>query len=343
MLASSTPKPPPKPRRYNDQLSFLDDLLEKREDISLHEKLDIIIENQKVFFKFMADVMRGGFVSEGRDPTSVFSVGRDKASSVSVGRDGGSSVSVGRDGGPSVSVGRDGESSVSEERDRASSIQGAERDCETLNFVTEDILGGSFSENSIVMGGSCSLGVGFGENDIVSQGSGESQLGSLGDISNQGVMGRSGSLGKGFTGNIVSQGSRGNQARILGDISNVMESASALEEGYREIGNVSWEQSSGEEDKIFMGEALVLKRSSCSVGNFAAKFLSVISKPEELINRNCTGTRGKGQLNAAKMGIVKKYALKLYPCTPAQEDLVWRKCVVAIDEFLRRKKRERQD
>ena len=139
------PKPPPKPRCYDDQLSFLNDLLEKREDISIHEKLDIIIENQKVFFKFMVDVKRGVFVSEGRDPTSIFSVGRDKGSSVSVGRDrassvsvgrdggpgasvgrdGGSSVSVGRDGGPSVSVGRDGGSSVSEERDRASSIQGA--------------------------------------------------------------------------------------------------------------------------------------------------------------------------------------------------------------------------
>ena len=198
----------------------------------------------------------------------------------------------------------------------------------------------------MLMGGSCSLGEGFGENDIVSQGSGEAQLGSLGDISNQGAMGRSGSLAKGFTGNIVSQGSRGNQARILGDISNVMESASALEEGYREIGNVSWEQSLGEEDKIFMGEALLLKCSSCSVGNFATEFLSVIFKPEEFINLYCTGTRGKGQLNAAKMGIVKKYASKLYPCTPAQEDLVWRKCVIAIDKFLRRKKqdgREQQD
>ena len=174
------------------------------------------------------------------------------------------------------------------------------------------------------MGGSCSLGEGNRENDIVSQGSGGTQQGSLGDISN--VMGRS---GQGCMGNIVSRGSR-----VLGDISNVME------EGYREIGNVSQEQSLREEDKIFMGEALVLKRSSCSVGNFAAKFLSVIFKPDELINRNCTGTRGKGQLNAAKMNIVKKYALKLYPCTPAQEDVVWRKCVIAIDEFLRRKKRD---
>lgn len=68
MLASSTPKPP-KPRCYQDQLSFLDDLLEKTEDISIHEKLDIIIENQKVFFKFMADVMRGGFVAAHTDNT----------------------------------------------------------------------------------------------------------------------------------------------------------------------------------------------------------------------------------------------------------------------------------
>ena len=29
---------------------------------------------------------------------------------------------------------------------------------------------------------------------------------------------------------------------------------------------------------------------------------------------------------------------KLYPCGQAQEDAQWRKCVVAIDEFLRRAK-----
>ena len=137
----------------------------------------------------------------------------------------------------------------------------------------------------------------------------------------------------------ISRGSGGNQPGILGDISNVMERASSLEEG-REIGYVSWEQSLREEDKTFMGEELLLKRSSCSVGNFAAKLLNVIFKPEELINHNCTGTRGKGQLNAAEIDIIKKYVLKLYPCTPEQEDTEWRKCVIAIDEFLRRKKRD---
>jgi len=66
-VSSSTPKPPPKPpakpkHLYQDQLSVLNDLLEKREDISIHEKLDMIIKNQKALSKFMADVMRGGFV-----------------------------------------------------------------------------------------------------------------------------------------------------------------------------------------------------------------------------------------------------------------------------------------
>lgn len=117
-------------------------------------------------------------------------------------------------------------------------------------------------------------------------------------------------------------------------------------EGNREIDYVSREQSFREEGEQFMGEALLLKRSSCSVGNFAAKFKSIIFKPGELVNRNCTGTRGKQALDPAKMAIVRKYVLKLYPCSPSLEESVWRKCVVAIDEFLRRKKRDggqRQD
>ena len=110
----------------------------------------------------------------------------------------------------------------------------------------------------------------------------------------------------------------------------------------RERRNISREESLGEEGEKFMGEALLLKRSSCSVGNFAAKFLNVIFKPEELANRNCTGTRGKSRLDAGKLCLIKQYVLKLYPCTLALEETVWRKCVVAIDEFLRRKKRDGQ-
>lgn len=124
------------------------------------------------------------------------------------------------------------------------------------------------------------------------------------------------------------------------DISNVIGRSNSLGEEFRGGKNISREESLGEEGEKFMGEALLLKRSSCSVGNFAAKFLNVISTPEELVNRNCTGTRGKGSLDAGKLGLIKKYVLKVYPCTPALEETVWRKCVVAIDEFLRRKKRD---
>lgn len=41
---------------------------------------------------------------------------------------------------------------------------------------------------------------------------------------------------------------------------------------------------------IHLGEALVLKRTSCSVGNFAAQFLNVVFKSEELANRYSTGS-----------------------------------------------------
>ena len=140
-----------------------------------------------------------------------------------------------------------------------------------------------------------------------------------------------------------------NQHRALGDISNLVGRTNYVSMdhlGSRET-NLSREHSFGEEGGQFMGEALVLKRASCSVGNFAAKFLNVVFKSEELVNRNCTGTRGKMALDPGKMAIIKKYVFKFYPCAPAQEESTWRKCVVAIDEFLRRKKRdggkERQD
>ena len=47
-LAAVAPLKASKPiRRFNDQLSFLDDILED-EDVSIHKKLDKVFENQKV-------------------------------------------------------------------------------------------------------------------------------------------------------------------------------------------------------------------------------------------------------------------------------------------------------
>ena len=69
-------------------------------------------------------------------------------------------------------------------------------------------------------------------------------------------------------------------------------------------------------------------------------------QPHEFVNRNCTGTRGKALLDQVKLGVVREYVFKLDPCVKAMEDIQWRKCMVCINEFLRRKKREgeaRQD
>lgn len=53
-------------RRFNDQLSFLDDILED-EDVSIYKKLDKVLENQKVVFKLIADLMKGGKEHVGKD------------------------------------------------------------------------------------------------------------------------------------------------------------------------------------------------------------------------------------------------------------------------------------
>ena len=272
ILGCSTPKPPSvrrKPERFHDQLSFLDDLLERKEDASIHEKLDIIIENQKVLFKFMADVMAGGSVdTKGRtNVRRVLNLGLGHVSNM----EGASSVSVERDRTSSVFEGRDGERSnlhydLSQDLGHMSYIQGASsvsvgrdgpstvfegRDGERSNFVSGDISGGS-------LGDPLCFSIGAGK--MIEWGTGPTQQGSSGRISN--AMGRSGSSGEGSTGSIASRGNRGNQHGILRDISNVMGRPNASEEGYREVGHVSREQSLGEEGEKFMGEALVLKRSS---------------------------------------------------------------------------------
>ena len=94
----------------------------------------------------------------------------------------------------------------------------------------------------------------------------------------------------------------------------------------------------GEEGDGFLQEAVQIKSGSSSVGNFAKRIVETIFQPGELEGRNCSGTRGKILLDQGKLGIVKKYVFKLYPCGQAQEDAQWRKCIVAIDEFLRRAK-----
>ena len=104
----------------------------------------------------------------------------------------------------------------------------------------------------------------------------------------------------------------------------------------------------GEGGDVFLREAMTIKGGSCSIGNFAVNLVKRVFKQEELVNRNCRGSRGKEALNASKLATVKAYCFKLYPTPPGLKEQQWGKCVIAIDEFLRRRKKknvtaERQD
>lgn len=315
VTASSTPKPAavvslqPKRRRYQDQLSFLDDLLDDQEDNrSIHKKLDNILENQKVLFKLIAELMgERKSVSEGLS---------------SAGRVGGKYVfqeNSGRKGGAEHVVLGD-----------LSNVVGGTNESLMENMETEGSQPGILGDISNVLGGSSVTG---------------SQPGTLRDISN--VLGETSAMGgqpgalRDISNVFGGTSATGGQQGVLRDIS-FAGGTIGTSMGNREHYYVSREQSFGEEGEQFMGEALAIKRTSCSVGNFAAKFLSVVFKPEELVNRNCAGTREKGALDAVKVNVVRKYALKMYPSSPAMEEGVWRKCVIAIDEFLRRKKGGKQ-
>ena len=95
----------------------------------------------------------------------------------------------------------------------------------------------------------------------------------------------------------------------------------------------------GEEVDNVLREAIKLKSKSCSVGNFAQKMIQLLFEPHELINHNCTGTRGKQGLDPIKMEMVKGYVFKLYPCAKSLEHMQWCKCITCMDEYLRRKKK----
>ena len=87
-----------------------------------------------------------------------------------------------------------------------------------------------------------------------------------------------------------------------------------------------------EEGDSFLQEAIKIKSSSCSMGNFATKLLQVVFQHSELVGHNCSGTRNKGLLDQVKLGVIKKYVFKLYPCVQTQEDAQWRKCVFANEK-----------
>ena len=101
------------------------------------------------------------------------------------------------------------------------------------------------------------------------------------------------------------------------------------------------QQCSGEEGGDgFLLEAMKIKSTSCSMGNFAVKLVQRFFCQDQLVNRNCRGSRGKEGLDPVKLAAVQKYTFKFYPTPVGLKDQRWGKCDIAIDEFLRRKKKD---
>ena len=89
--------------------------------------------------------------------------------------------------------------------------------------------------------------------------------------------------------------------------------------------------------------ALHIKRASCSPGNFAVKLLPEVFTAQELapLVSNCTGTKGKKALDQHKLRTIKELVMNLYDIPIKNQEEVWKGCVRAIDEFLRRSNRSR--
>ena len=117
--------------------------------------------------------------------------------------------------------------------------------------------------------------------------------------------------------------------------------AQVLDEGRAQVLDQGREQVFEEEVKEdgdrFLPQAIKLKGESCSVGNFGSKLVQALFSPEELVDRNCAGKKGKQPLDPMKLDKVKNYVFRMYPVPSCQKEVQWKKCVVAIDEFLRRR------
>ncbi|XP_020905526.1 uncharacterized protein LOC110243739 [Exaiptasia diaphana] len=89
-------------------------------------------------------------------------------------------------------------------------------------------------------------------------------------------------------------------------------------------------------------EIMQIKCKSCSIGNFSVQLLRHIFQAEELANRNCSGTRGKEQVDPVRLKFIKETVFELYNVSAEERLNTWRHCVRAMDEFLRRPKNNRK-
>ena len=132
-------------------------------------------------------------------------------------------------------------------------------------------------------------------------------------------------------------------AEIVSPVSTALNAGSiSCDSSSSNKGEQDEQASDTEELKELLSWAERIQKTSCSVGNFSVNLVKVLFTKDEMLNRNCSGTRGKVALDSGKLDLIKFCAFKLYSVPQAEQDIVWKhKCVVSIDEFLRRGNRTR--
>ena len=83
-------------------------------------------------------------------------------------------------------------------------------------------------------------------------------------------------------------------------------------------------------------ELYTLSRKSSSIGNFSVKLVNIMFRPDELQGRNCNGKLGKLPLDSSRLSVIKEAVYHIYSVPDVSKVDVWKKCVIAIDESIRR-------
>ena len=91
-------------------------------------------------------------------------------------------------------------------------------------------------------------------------------------------------------------------------------------------------------DQFSYAELQKISFQSTSIPNFAKKLSAEIFSETDRIGSNCSGTKGKRQLDPTKLEKIKQYVFQMYFMSASEEGIMWKKCNDAINEARRRKK-----
>ncbi len=80
-----------------------------------------------------------------------------------------------------------------------------------------------------------------------------------------------------------------------------------------------------------------LAQKASSVPNFAKLLAEQLFTVDELKSSNVSGSKGKQKLDKQRMEKIKLYVFQVYTMSKSQEEIAWKKCRDAINEYCRRK------